>query len=203
MTPITLPKILIGAALALGLIGAIAFGVSHFAGKAETKAEIQSHVDHGVALTHAQNAEQIPSHDAVLQSTSQDVARARAKVARVDAHLAAIPSVPIPVDPSQGQALPQVVDSDPGVQGLRDALAAQRELTTAQDAQIQALQSALTDETKRSTEYRLAYEAESRRAAGLEIALAAQKHVSASDKWLGRVQGFAVGVALGYVGGKR
>ena len=40
------------------------------------------------------------------------------------------------------------------------------------------------------------------RARGLEIALEAQRHASKSQRWLGRIEGVAVGIAIGYVGGK-
>jgi len=197
-----LSHILLGAACAVGLVGLIAWGSGKFAQHTETKAEIQEHIDEGKATTHADAAAKIPDHAAPLQGAEDAVARARAKVARTGDHLAPQPGPSVPDHTGAGQTVPDAMGADPGVQGLRDALAAERELSAAQDAQIGALKAAYADEQRRSAEYKAAFEAERRRATGLEIALAAQKHVSGADKWLGRVQGFAVGIGAGYVAGR-
>lgn len=40
------------------------------------------------------------------------------------------------------------------------------------------------------------------RVRGLEIALDAQRHAAKSGKWMGRIQGFAAGIGVGYISGR-
>ncbi len=84
-----------------------------------------------------------------------------------------------------------------------ELLAADAVLIAKQDAQIQGLTVALTDEQARSEQFRLAFEAERKATAAQQAATEAWKKAVTTSKWMGRAQGFAAGVALGYVGGKR
>ena len=83
-----------------------------------------------------------------------------------------------------------------------ELLAADAVLITKLDDQVKGLQLALTDEQKRSFEWKATAEAREREAVGLRIALDAQKHVASSGKWVGRFQGLAVGLAGGYIAGR-
>lgn len=76
---------------------------------------------------------------------------------------------------------------------------AQGELIQKQDAQIQGLKLALSDEQKRSEQWRLAYESERKAQAAQQAATEAWKQAVTTSRWRGRVEGFAAGVALGYV----
>ena len=202
MNTLILPKILIGAALALGLIGAIAFGVSHFAGKAETKAETQSHVDQGQALAHAEAAKvsdgQVADLQTKLDATQTNLDRLTAERNALLKRLA-VPK-PSSTGPVALPSLPAIPSNAPDVRD--EVIAKDAEVIAAQDVRIKGLESIQVQLVVSRDRWKSAYDAESRRAAGLEIALAAQKHVSASGKWLGRIEGFAVGVALGYAGGR-
>jgi hypothetical protein len=157
------------------------------------KAEHTAAVAEGEANAHVQQAAAIPSHAEPLAKAQAGVDRARAKVAGAGKRVAAQPSVPISAsthaDPADNQPL---VLPDPGT----------ADLVSAQDVLIAELRAALADEQRRSEQYRLAFEAERRRAVGLQIALDAQKHVQGASRWRGRIEGFAVGVATGFLGGK-
>ena len=122
--------------------------------------------------------------DAAAKTAAQHEATAQALKAKL-AQLRAVPAAP-GVSDSMG-----VVGDD-----LRD------QIITAQDSQIAAQK----DEIKG---LRAALDAKDRalitseqRARGLELALEAQKHAQRSQRWLGRIEGVAVGVAIGYVGGR-
>lgn len=156
------------------------------------KAEHVAAVAQGEANANIRQAQAIPDHAAPLAEAQAGVDRARAKVARTHQRVEAKPSIPVLPAPDANQAISSPV-ADPG--GTAD-------LVAAQDVLIVELKAALADEHKRSESYRLAFEAERRRAAGLQIALDAQKHVQSASKWRGRVEGFVVGAALGYVGGR-
>lgn len=82
-------------------------------------------------------------------------------------------------------------------------LAADAVLIEAQAGQIAALGLALTDEQRRSEQFRLAYESERKATAAQEAATRAWKQAMTTSKWRGRIEGFAAGAALGYVGGRR
>lgn len=198
MTP-GLGRILAAAAAVLIIIGALVFGVDSCHRREGSAAETQSHVDQGVANAHLNQAQEVPDHAAELAAAQANVDRARAEVARVKRLLAAKPSLPV-LDPTGANpAIAPTVAPD----HRDETIAALDVLVRAQDGQIGSLTLALTDKTRQSEEYRLAFEAERRRAVGLEIALEAQKSLTASSKWTGRIQGFAAGAALGLLGGKR
>ena len=199
MTP-KLSHILIGAALAIGLIGAIAFGVSHFASKVEAKAETQSHVDQGQALAHAQAAKEL---DAAVQDIKAKLVLAQANLDRITSERnALLRKLKQPVS-SGPVALPNLPAIPPGDPDVRDAVIAKdAEVIDAQAKVIEGQKVEITGLGASRDQWKATYEAESRRVAGLEIALAAQKHVSASGKWIGRLQGFAVGIGTGYVAGR-
>ena len=71
-----------------------------------------------------------------------------------------------------------------------------------QAGQIGALKLALSDEQKRSGEWKAAFESERKARMAQEAATEAWKKAVTTSRWRGRVEGFAAGLALGYVGGK-
>lgn len=85
------------------------------------------------------------------------------------------------------------------VTGPSDEAALADQIIAAQDEQIAALK-------VENIELRAALDLKDRalvtaeqRARGLEIALEAQRHASKSQRWLGRIEGAGVGLAIGYV----
>jgi hypothetical protein len=166
--------------------------------KKVTKADRQANTAHGEADVHQQQAQAVPDHAAELAQAKTDVAGARAEVEKLRRIVAAQrrQGVPDPVVPDPAQ--PVTVEPD----HRDELLAADAVLIAKLDDQVKGLQLALTDEQKRSFEWKATAEAREREAVGLRIALDAQKHVSASGKWVGRFQGLAVGLAGGYIAGR-
>ena len=122
--------------------------------------------------------------DAAAKTAAQHEATAKALKAKL-AKLQAVPAAPGVSDPVG------VVGAD-----LRDQIiAAQDSQIAAQNDEIKGLRAALDAKDK-------ALVTSEQRARGLEIALDAQRHASKSQRWLGRIEGVAVGIAIGYVGGK-
>lgn len=197
MTPRS-SHILLAFGAVLVVLGLTVFALDAYHKRQSAQAETASHVAAGEANAHVQQAQAIPDHSKELQSAKDDVARARAEVARVKRILAANQGHAVPDQPGPSPALPQAVDPDP-----RDSvIASQDVLIKAQDQQIKGLEIALSDKTRQSDEYKAAFEAERRRAVGLEIALATQKKVNESSKWIARFEGFAIGLGSGYVAGR-
>lgn len=189
---------LLSAVAALALIWvALTFAGHHRAQQGQAQ-EIQSSVHQGEAQAHVQAAESVPDHSQALASTAADSARAWAEVRRlrqlVDAKPPALPDPAIPPSTSGDAA------SDLRTQQL---LAADRTLIEAQAGQIEALGLALADEQRRSAEFKAAYEAERKATAAQAAATEAWKQAVTTSRWRGRIEGFAAGVALGYVGGRR
>jgi hypothetical protein len=157
-----------------------------------------SHQQDQEAQSHANIAQQIPDHAADLAAAQADVDRARAEVARLRKILASKPSVPVsdPVNPNPPLA-PSVAPDH-----RDETIAALDVLVRAQDSQIAGLKLALTDEQKRSSEWRAAYQHEQQARLAQEAATNAWKASIKESRWRGRIEGFALGTALGYVGGK-
>ena len=124
--------------------------------------------------------------DAAAKTAAQHEATAQALKVKL-AQLRAVPAAPGVSDPVG------VVDP---AGDLRDQIiAAQYSQIAAQKDEIKGLRAALDLKDR-------ALVTAEQRARGLEIALDAQKHASKSQRWLGRIEGVAVGIAIGYVGGK-
>ena len=124
--------------------------------------------------------------DAAAKTAAQHEATAQALKAKL-AHLRAVPAAPSMPGPMG------VVDS---AGDLRDQIiAAQDQQIAAQKDEIKGLRAALDLKDR-------ALVTSEQRARGLELALEAQKHASKSQRWLGRIEGVAVGIAIGYAGGK-
>ena len=187
---------------ALLLVGGTVWGIQHRAAAKGSKAEAQAQELKGEANAQASQAKAIPDHAEQLQSTKEDVARARAKVARIGYHVEAQPGLAVSDPASSGAALPAPVDPDPGGQVLQ-ALLAERELTAAQDARIKVLEQALADEQKRSAEFEAAFETERKATAAQEAATKAWKQAVTAAEWKGGIKGALIMAGLTYLGGKR
>jgi hypothetical protein len=158
--------------------------------------QAQQHI--GEANTHANQAQAIPDHAEELEATKKDVAGARAEVARLRKLLEAKPGVPVP-DPV-GPDSPNIPTPPPDHRD--EVIAAQDVLITKLDGQVLTLETALRDEQKRSGEFKAAFESERKAFAAQEAATKAWKDAVNASRWQGRIEGFAVGVASGYLAGK-
>lgn len=159
--------------------------------------EIQSAVHQGEAQAHVQAAESVPDHSQALASAQADSARAWAEVRRLRQVVASQkPGVSAADGPGEAPGQPATDHRD-------ELLAADAVLIETQARQIDALQVAYSDERKRSAENRAAFEHERAARMAQEAATKAWKDAVTASRWQGRIEGFAVGAALGYVGGRR
>jgi hypothetical protein len=81
-------------------------------------------------------------------------------------------------------------------------IAAQDDLNTQKDGKIASLEAEVVDLRTALDLSQHALTVSEQRARALEIAIQAQKSATTSSKWIGRVQGFAIGIGVGYVGGR-
>lgn len=198
MTP-TLGKILAGAAAAVLLVGLIAWGMDHYHQALGNKDQQQAQEFKGEANALQKQAQQAPDHAQELAAAKADVAGARAEVARLRAVVEAErrSRVPDPAGPAAPE--PAVVVPD-----HRDEfLAADAVLIAKQDADIQKLTTALADKTAEADTWHKAHDLREKQAMAQEAATDAWKKAVTESRWRGRVEGFAAGVALGFVGGRR
>lgn len=197
MTP-TGKYLAFAAAAILVIVGAL-FGLDSCHKRQGEAAETEAAIHTGEANAHANAAQAIKDHAAERAQAASDVAGARAEVVRLRKLLAAKPIIPVsdPNDTTPPVIVPLPIDP-------RDVvIAAQDVLITKLDGQVSTLTLALTDETRRSTEFQAAFEAERRATTAQAVATKAWKQSVTSSKWVGRFQGFAAGVAVGYVAGAR
>jgi len=143
--------------------------------------------------------EESQAHKALADQAGQTVEDQDKALSALKAKLAkaqgAIPH-PLVASASMGGASSAGAPVDGSVDSLKD------QIINTQDQQIGTLKIEVS-------ELRAALDAKDRalitseqRARGLELALEAQKHASKSQRWLGRIEGVAVGIAIGYAGGK-
>lgn len=203
MTP-RLSHILLGALLAVGLLGAVA-GASSCYHKKGSQAEHQAAIHQGEANAHAGQAQAsdaaVADLQAKLEASKADLGRLSAERSSLLRKLAdakqdsgnqagsASGSVETPVTPVSDDLHVAVIAKD------AEVIEAQANFIKGQEAQISAL-------VVSRDEWKAAFEAERKRAAGLEITLDAQKHVNKTGRWIGRLEGLAVGLGAGYVAGR-
>lgn len=200
----------LGLALIVGSLAVLAGLDSCHRSQGESR-EHQAAIHEGEATTHAQAAESIPDHTAELAALKAETACARAEVDRLKQKLArpsvagpAVVPVPLPTvpQPPVGSVGGEDERGDL-VERLQAQNTAQAELIEAQDRQIKGLELALSDEQKRSSEFKAAYEHEQKARMAQEAATKAWKDAVSTSRTRGRLEGFAAGLALGFVGGRR
>ena len=148
--------------------------------------------DAAIAQSKAKDLE-ITKRTQTIAALTDDVARAKATAAKIRAQhsiVPGVPSVPVPDGGMAGQS-----DDGALVASLDAVIAKQDGLIAEQKAQI-AMQA------ERIKTGDLALQASMKQTRALELALDAQRNATQSSKWMGRFQGFAVGVAAGYLARK-
>lgn len=170
------------------------------------QAENQATIEHGANLAYQAQAlakdQEIKAREAATLERDKDLAQTRARMDRANAELARLRSQ-LPIGPPQDQ--PVVVgDGD-----LASVVAQQDEVIQTQADVIKGQDAKIADLAILIGEYRVSRdlhqkraESAEREAAGLRIALEAQKSLTKSALWVGRFQGLAVGIASGYVIGR-
>ena len=194
---------LLGGLLIIGVLGGTALGVESCGKGRVDGATANANIAHGEASadqTQAQTSDaQVADLQARVARTAQDVDRLTAERVRLLRALAAqVPQVPSNPDPAAPIAPQPVPLAD-----VRDqVIAKDAELIHAQQVVIQDQAAVIGTLIISRDAWKATASAREREAAQLRIALDAMKTVQSSGKWLGRVQGFAIGLGAGYVAGR-
>ena len=178
----------------------ITFGAKSCVGQHQVAVHVQqADQDHEAAVTsaaqgatHDQEADQ---HQAQLQGDAAEVARLRAELARVRKAPTAPPA------PPQAPGAPEPEPMAPPVD-LAAVVAQQDLLITAQDKQIQDQAGQIHTLTLARDSWRLSAQDSAAEAVQLRSALAAKEGVMKAQRWMGRLEGLAVGLGASYVGGR-
>ena len=187
MTPYRIVACVAGA-LALAYVGLTVHGCAKQA--QAQKQSINAAVATGEAQTHAQQAQsldaQAEAQAKAIQDQDQIISDLRAKLAaksKPSPAPSAVPDVP---------AVPVVDDAD----SLKD------QLIEAQDKQITSLKGEVMTLTTQRDHYRAAFEAENTARVATEMSLSASLALAKTERWKGRLEGLAVGLGAGYIGGR-
>jgi hypothetical protein len=190
--------------MVLLVIGA-SFGVGYWQGTKRnqvkaTQAENAANVAKGERDAFKAQAEakdqEIAAKDAGLESAKASLRRAEQELARSKVVRPSVVSVPLP-------AIPGTPMGNVGVEdGWRDLVGRQEAVIQAQGEVIKLQDVKITDLTISRNAWKASSEAGRREAAGLRIALEAQKSLTRNALWRGRFQGLAIGLGSGYVIGR-
>jgi len=141
-------------------------------------------------------------HDQAADSQAQALRDSDAEVARLRGEVARLrkATIPVPAPP----VAPPVPDPQPVVPApdLRPLLAKQDELIQAQGRQNDGLKATVVTLTAARDSWRQSAGDYQREAASLRIAHEAQLAALKTERWKGRFEGFAVGLAGGYITGR-
>lgn len=193
------------AAGAVAIVLALTYGLGYRAGQAKVSqraetAENEANVARGERETYKRQAEakdqEIAARDAGLDAARNNLRRAEQELAR--SKMERPPVVPVPLP-----AIPGTPVGDLGVEGgWRDLVGRQEAVIQAQAYYINGLETKISDLTISRDAWKASAQAGEREAAGLRIALEAQKSLTKGALWKGRIQGLAIGLGSGYVLGR-
>jgi len=165
-----------------------------------TEAETQANIAKGEADAFKAQAQakdkEIEAKDSTLEAAKARLHRAEQELARSKVVRPAMVPVPVPATPST--PLGDMGMAEPG----RDLAGRQEAVIEAQSNLIKLQETKIADLTISRDAWRDAEAARSREAAGLRIALEAQKSLTKSALWKGRIQGLAIGIGGGYAIGR-
>lgn len=187
---------ILGLAFVIVALGSLAFGIESCGKGKVQQGTIQAAEAHGAGDAHQQQAQssdaKVADLEAQVQSQNAKVGRLLAERTALLARLDHADHVPVdPVPPGE----PVRDDRDAVIAKDAEVIAVQGKVITDQAVVISALTTS-RDAWKATAEDR------AREAAGLRIALDAQKSVANSGKWVGRFQGVAIGLGVGYIAGR-
>ena len=185
-------------ALALALL-LVAGGLGYYSG--HKNQQIERAIQQSQELKGKVNAltAESQAHKALADQAGQTVEDQDKAISALKAKLAkaqgAVPH-PIVASASVGGASSAGAQVDGSTDSLKD------QIIDAQDRQIGTLKIEVYELRAALDAKDKALVTSEQRARGLELALEAQRHASKTQRWLGRIEGVAVGIAIGYVGGK-
>lgn len=179
-------RVLLSLGLVIGGLGVSVFLIDSCHRKQGQQREVQVAVHQGAAETHQAAAQ---AQDAQVPALKKRLQDSQAEVDALKAELAQI----------QAQGNVEGVDT-PNYQGIIDG---QAKVIDAQDKQIIVLKEEVVVLTLARDEWKKTAEEREKQALAQAAATEAWKQAVSSSLWKGRIQGFAAGLALGYVGAKR
>lgn len=194
---------IIGLGLVMLLLASLA-GVDSCRRKQVEQAQHQAAIHEGEANAHAGQAQ---ASDAIVADLQAKLEASKADLGRLSAERSALLRKLAAAKQDGGDPHGPAADPQTPVAPVSDDLhlaviakdaeviEAQANFIKGQEAQISAL-------VISRDEWKSAFEAERKRATGLEIALDAQKHLNKSGRWLGRLEGLAVGLGAGFTVGR-
>lgn len=205
MTPfewgITLPKWIKPTVAGVVLVMAGLYGRSCYLDHKAKAAAFQAAQHDQVGTNHAAQGavydSQAAAQNPTIQADDAEIQRLRVEVARLRKASAAVntPINPIPKPVQEPQPVGVPVD-------LAPLVAKQDELIEAQAKQIGDLKANVLTLTAARDSWRSAYTEEHKARECDRIAMEAQMSAIKAARWKGRIEGFAVGLGSGYIGGK-
>jgi len=196
-----LSHILLGFAGCILLAGLLTWGIEHARAAQGAKHEQAAQEAKGEANAHQTQAQ---ASDKVVTDLKTKLDDQAAQLARLQSERAVLlrrlAAKPQP-DPAPADLPVPVAD---GVGDDRDALIAKdAEVIAAQALFIDGQKTEILALTTSRDQWKATAEQRERQAQAQEQATKAWKDAVTASTWKGRIQGFAAGIALGYVGGKR
>lgn len=191
--------VVIAAGVMLALVGIGHWSRSCVAQRVASEALTQSTQKHEQAISHAAQGalhdQQADAKAPALQADSYEVQRLRAEVAR----LRKAPPAPAPPAPSLGLPEPEPASLPVDLAPLVATLDELNGVLTKENAD---LKTALAERTAAATSWKAAYLASADETRLLKIAHEAQMSAIKAERWKGRIEGLAVGLGAGYLGGR-
>jgi hypothetical protein len=195
----------LGLAAVLSIL-AVLWGVSEWRQRSGSQAEVQANIESGVASA---NQTQAQASDALVSNLQAKVDGQQQDLDRVskerDALLRKLASKPVPgANPADSVPGTDAMDALEAAVAIRDeVIAKDAEVIDSQKVIIDSQVGVISQLTLSRDSWKATAEARERQAMAQEAATRAWKKAVTSSKWVGRAQGFAAGIALGYVGGRR
>lgn len=185
---------------------ALAWGIGDWQQGRGSQAEHNAAVAQGEANAHQSQAQahdsEVANLQARLQAREADLGRLHAER---DALLRKLAAKPKPgADPVGDDLSPiePVGADDSEIELLRATVAKDAEVIEALEADSVVKDSLITEALRSRDEWKATAEARERQALAQEAATKAWKDAVVASKWRGRAEGFAVGLASGYVAGR-
>lgn len=193
---------------ALVLCFALGFGIpagcDAYRQRHANASEVTAHIAEGEAQTHEAQARatdpKIQDLEAKVDSQAKQLARVQGER---DVLLKKWNARPIPVQSSSNAAIDDRSELLAQLDLAQAVIEKDAEEIAKQDLLIKNQSELILVATKRGDEWKATAEARERQALAQEAATAAWKKAVTSSKWVGRAEGFAAGIAIGYVGGRR
>ena len=192
------------AAIGLGLILAILAGLAGYNSCRKTQgsaAEVQANIAKGEANAHQSQAQASDAVVSDLQAKHLEAQKALDRLTNERVALLKRLDVERQARLDAESAHPATIEPIPDV---RDAVIAKdAEVIAAQTVVIGQKDAEIVQLTTSRNEWKATAEARERQALAQEAATKAWKQAVTSSRWQGRIEGFAAGAALGFLGGRR